>query len=251
MGARSGPWANVRTAVEMPRCVDGRRHCSSKRCRLWRAFSSPRAWSFTLLGLDAYCASVAAEIPTRSALRASARRQVDGLLAAAETRGLGMVRRKSRVRQRPSVPGPDRDGTLQPRHPPTSTPGLRSLRWLMTSADTPAGHFQACRIAKLRCQARRRHAPSTSNRWRRPPRSRPAWPRGVPTAIPAWRADAARAFAWFLGSNDLSSPLVDVETGSCRDGLHPDRANENRGGESAVSYLLSLAEMRELAHLQR
>jgi hypothetical protein len=66
---------------------------------------------------------------------------------------------------------------------------------------------------------------------------------------PAWRTEAARAFAWFLGSNDLSAPLVDVATGSCRDGLHPDRANENRGGESAVSYLLSLAQMRELASL--
>ena len=62
-----------------------------------------------------------------------------------------------------------------------------------------------------------------------------------------WKAEAARAFAWFFGSNDLSLPLVDPETGSCRDGLHPDRANENRGGESVVSYLLSLAEMRQLA----
>jgi hypothetical protein len=43
--------------------------------------------------------------------------------------------------------------------------------------------------------------------------------------------------------------LVDPESGSCRDGLHPDRANENRGGESVVSYLLSLAEMRQLARL--
>ncbi len=42
-------------------------------------------------------------------------------------------------------------------------------------------------------------------------------------------------------------PLIDLETGSCRDGLHPDRANENRGGESVVSYLLGLAEIRELA----
>ena len=64
-----------------------------------------------------------------------------------------------------------------------------------------------------------------------------------------WKADAARAFAWFLGSNDLSVPLVDLETGSCRDGLHPDRANENRGGESVVSYLLSVAEIRQLARL--
>jgi hypothetical protein len=64
-----------------------------------------------------------------------------------------------------------------------------------------------------------------------------------------WKADAARAFAWFLGSNDLSVPLIDVETGSCRDGLHPDRANENRGGESVVSYLLGLAEIRQLARV--
>jgi hypothetical protein len=64
-----------------------------------------------------------------------------------------------------------------------------------------------------------------------------------------WKDDAARAFDWFLGNNDLSTPLVDPETGSCRDGLHPDRVNENRGGESVVSYLLSLAEMRQLARV--
>ena len=64
-----------------------------------------------------------------------------------------------------------------------------------------------------------------------------------------WKTDAARAFAWFLGSNDLSVVLVDTETGSCRDGLHPDRANENCGGESAVSYLLALAEIRQLARI--
>jgi hypothetical protein len=28
--------------------------------------------------------------------------------------------------------------------------------------------------------------------------------------------------------------------------LHPERVNENRGGESVVSYLLGLAEMRAL-----
>ena len=68
----------------------------------------------------------------------------------------------------------------------------------------------------------------------------------VMTGEAKWRAIASSAFAWFVGTNDLSLPLVDVETGSCRDGLHPDRANENRGGESAVSYLLGLADMRLL-----
>ncbi len=64
-----------------------------------------------------------------------------------------------------------------------------------------------------------------------------------------WKSEAARVFAWFLGSNDLSIPLVDLETGSCRDGLHPDRANENRGGESVVSYLLGLSEIRHMARI--
>ena len=64
-----------------------------------------------------------------------------------------------------------------------------------------------------------------------------------------WKAEAARVFAWFLGSNDLSVSLVDLETGSCRDGLHPDRPNENRGGESVVSYLLGLSEIRQIARL--
>src|SRR6267154_2496957 len=64
-----------------------------------------------------------------------------------------------------------------------------------------------------------------------------------------WRTTATRVFSWFLGSNDLSVALVDTETGSCRDGLHPDRANENRGGESVVCYLLGLAEIRQLARV--
>jgi hypothetical protein len=63
----------------------------------------------------------------------------------------------------------------------------------------------------------------------------------------AWRMMADTAFEWFLGRNDLGIPLVDVPIGSCRDGLHPDRANQNRGGESVVSYLLSVVELRAMA----
>jgi hypothetical protein len=33
-------------------------------------------------------------------------------------------------------------------------------------------------------------------------------------------------------------------TGGCRDGLHPDRANENQGAESTPAFLQSLLELR-------
>jgi hypothetical protein len=54
-----------------------------------------------------------------------------------------------------------------------------------------------------------------------------------------------RAFAWFLGENDLQAALIDPNTGSCSDGLHADRLNENKGAESVLSYLLGLLEMRQ------
>jgi hypothetical protein len=61
-----------------------------------------------------------------------------------------------------------------------------------------------------------------------------------------WRSEAWSAFNWFLGDNDLQLPLYDCITGGCRDGLHPDRANENQGAESTLSFLMALLEMRSL-----
>ncbi|MFC1484584.1 glycosyltransferase family 4 protein [Candidatus Neomarinimicrobiota bacterium] len=58
-----------------------------------------------------------------------------------------------------------------------------------------------------------------------------------------WRIEARKAFEWFLGRNDLNLPLYDPVTGGCRDGLHPDRANQNQGAESTVAFLLSLLEI--------
>jgi len=61
-----------------------------------------------------------------------------------------------------------------------------------------------------------------------------------------WRSEAWSAFNWFLGDNDLQLPLYDSLTGGCRDGLHPDRANQNQGAESTLSFLMALVEMRSL-----
>jgi glycosyltransferase involved in cell wall biosynthesis len=61
-----------------------------------------------------------------------------------------------------------------------------------------------------------------------------------------WRKEAWGAFNWFLGDNDLQIALYDPTTGGCRDGLHRDRANENQGAESTLSFLMALLEMRKL-----
>lgn len=61
-----------------------------------------------------------------------------------------------------------------------------------------------------------------------------------------WAEQAQYAFEWFLGKNDLQVPLYDPKTGGCRDGLHPDRVNENQGAESSLSFLMALLEMQDL-----
>ena len=59
-----------------------------------------------------------------------------------------------------------------------------------------------------------------------------------------WMEEAQCAFEWFLGRNDLNMPLYDPTTGGCRDGLHPDRPNENQGAESTLAFLQTLLELR-------
>ncbi|MGB8010189.1 MAG: glycosyltransferase family 4 protein [Terriglobales bacterium] len=66
-----------------------------------------------------------------------------------------------------------------------------------------------------------------------------------------WHREAWSAFNWFLGDNDLQLPLYDSVTGGCRDGLHPERANQNQGAESTLSFLMTLLEMRSLQNLER
>jgi Glycosyl transferases group 1 len=209
------------------------------------AFHSPRALAFTLLGLDGYC-SVVPDLRAREIRRFLADRLMSGL-ASVETPDWswfeeGLAYDNARLPQALMQTG------IATQTPDYVDAGLRSLRWLMTQQTTPTGQFRPV-------------GTSGFGELRQPPRAFDQQPveatATIAACLTAWRADgdvewkavAANVFAWFLGRNDLSVALVDPETGSCRDGLHPDRANENRGGESVVSYLLGLADIRQLARV--
>ena len=209
-------------------------------------FRSPRAWAFTLLGLDVYCAAVTDDLNAHGIRRLLAD-QLMSILSAVETREWvwfeeGLAYDNARLSQALIATGV---GTATRAY---TEAGLRSLRWLVTLQTAPAGHFRPVGTESF---GDKRTSPKAFDQQ---PVEAAAM---ISACLAAWRADgdlvwkvdAARAFAWFLGSNDLGAPLVDPDTGSCRDGLHPDRANENRGGESVVSYLLGLSELRQLAQM--
>ena len=210
------------------------------------SFRSPRAWAFMLLGLDAYCAVAPDDLRARE-VRHSLADRLMSCLASVETPDWvwfeeGLAYDNARLPQALMLTG------MATQTPQYLDAGLRSLRWLMTQQTTAAGQFRPVGTAGFGEQRQRPRA------FDQQPVEATAT---IAACLTAWRADgdaewkamATRAFAWFLGSNDLSVALVDPLTGSCRDGLHPDRANENRGGESVVCYLLGLAEMRQLARI--
>jgi glycosyltransferase involved in cell wall biosynthesis len=208
-------------------------------------FTSPRAWSFTLLGLDAYGSAARAEDNGAARLRQVLADRLVALLTACEHADWewfedSLAYDNARLPQALIVTGVACNTRSYVRA------GLRSLRWLTRLQTSSAGSFRP--IGSQSFGAKR----TLPQRFDQQPLEAAATISACVAAWradcnPMWRAEAGRAFAWFLGSNDLSIPLVDVDTGSCRDGLHPDRANENRGAESALSYLLSLAEMRAVA----
>ncbi len=211
-----------------------------------KTFRSPRAAAFTLLGLDAYCAIVPDDRRAREIRRILADALMLGLKSVATPDWLwfeeGLAYDNARLPQALIVTG------MATRNPGYVDAGLRSLRWLMTQQTTSTGHFRPVGTASF-------------GELRKPPRDFDQQPVEATATIAAclaalradddaeWKTVATRVFSWFLGSNDLSVALADTETGSCRDGLHPDRANENRGGESVVCYLLGLAEIRQLARV--
>jgi glycosyltransferase involved in cell wall biosynthesis len=206
-------------------------------------FTSPRAWAFTLLGLDAHCKGSQAE-----RLRAVLADRLLSLLITSERENWtwfepSLAYDNARLSQALVVTG------LATHSRAFVDAGLRTLRWLMALQTAPKGHFRPVGSASF---GRAYAAPLAFDQ--QPLEATAA----ISACLAALRADgegsdwhdhAKRAFQWFTGRNDLLTPLVDLQTGRCRDGLHPDRVNENSGGESLVSYLISLAEVRALARV--
>jgi glycosyltransferase involved in cell wall biosynthesis len=60
-----------------------------------------------------------------------------------------------------------------------------------------------------------------------------------------WYDYATQAFEWFFGRNALGVSVYDKATGGCRDGLHIDRLNENQGAESTLALIQSMLEMKQ------
>jgi hypothetical protein len=126
-----------------------------------------------------------------------------------------------------------------------SEAGLESLSWLadLQRADAAGGHF-----VPIGCNGFYRRDGERARFDQQPVEAQAMVSACLEahriTGDKSWRKEARRAFDWFLGRNDLNLPIYDPTTGGCRDGLHPDRPNENQGAESTLAFLQALLELR-------
>lgn len=207
-------------------------------------FSSPRAWGFTLLGLDAFCGATGGDIAAIRIRRVLAERLL--ALLAANTVGTWCWFENVLAYDNARLPQAMIETGLATGTTAYIDAGLRSLRWLMAHQTAQSGCFRPVGSDSF---GKIRQKPAAFDQ-------QPIEATAVISACLAaaradrtkdWSADAARAFNWFLGANDLQMPVADVTTGGCLDGLHADRPNQNMGAESVVSYMLALVEIRHLA----
>jgi glycosyltransferase involved in cell wall biosynthesis len=206
-------------------------------------FSSPRAWAFTLIGIDEYLRRFGGDRRANHIRDTLTTRlmQSYGDTANDEWQWFEEVASYANAKLPHALILSGRcmnNGTLL-------DTGLKSLRWLVKVQTSGAGAFR----------------PVGSNGFFRRGQERAQFDQQpieaqatVSACIEAyhatgdmvWVAEARRAFEWFLGRNDLGLALYDAGTGGCRDGLHVDRLSQNQGAESTLAFLLSLAEMQAL-----
>ena len=209
------------------------------------SFTSPRAWTFTLLGIHEYLRHYPDDTKSH-AMRGLLTAKLLNLWHNCATEDWpwfepGATYDNARICQALLL-----SGQWMP-HSEALEVGLKSLSWLVSIQRTQAGHFR----------------PIGSNGFYQRDGGRADFDQQpveaqamVSACLEAYRAtqdvswtrEAKRAFEWFLGRNDLGLPLYDSSTGGCGDGLHHDRVNENQGAESTLAFHLSLAEMNYAEH---
>jgi len=208
-------------------------------------FSSPRAWAYTLLGIQEYLSSYPGDRDAQKIRSALSRRLLEMYESIRRPEwkwfenvlAYGNARLPQALLLAGAACSDDR----------MISAGLESLDWLSKTQHCELnGHF-----VPIGSQGFYRQDGEKARFDQQPLEAAGAVSACLQayrvTGDSRWRNEAWSAFNWFLGDNDLQLPLYDSVTGGCRDGLHPDRANENQGAESTLSFLMALLEMRTVS----
>ena len=206
-----------------------------------REFTNPRAWAFSLMGIQDYLRSLSGDLEIKRLRLEFAQRLYDLYVSNRQDDWHWFEPYLSYANAK--LP----HALLMAGHWTGNhawrDAALESLRWLVRQQTSDVGNFEP-----VGCEHNWRKGEPKPRFDQQPIEAQASCSAYLEayriTHDEFWMHEAQRAFQWFLGRNHLNQPLYDSQTGGCRDGLHPDRLNENEGAESTLAYLLSLLELR-------
>lgn len=204
-------------------------------------FTSPRAWAYTLLGLDEYLRVVPGH-DGAVALRSSLADRFQDLFRRESSADWPWFEDRLTYANARLPQAMLRTGHAMSRDDLLAV-GLRTLEWLRATQRSGTGVFAPVGsdgfFVRGGTKAEFDHQPVEACGM-------------VSACLDAfritgqrqWLESARSTFDWFLGLNHLEEWVYDTATGGCRDGLHRERRNENQGAEATVSFLTALIELR-------
>lgn len=201
---------------------------------------SPRAWAFSLLGIDEYLTRFPGDRPALAAMQRLAERLLR-LYDSAQRPGWNWYEDIVSYNNA-TLPHALLLSAARLSRPDMMEAAIGSLEWLTGVQSAPDGRFSP--VGSLGFfQYGGEKAPFDQQPIEAGAMTLTALDAFRITGDPQWGRQARLAFDWFLGRNDLSLPVHDPDTGGCYDGLHPDRLNRNQGAESTLAWLMSLTAM--------
>lgn len=204
-------------------------------------FTSPRAWAFSLLGINEYFKRMSGDSIANQIRETLTNRLTNLFDSVADEEWFWLeeiLSYDNAVIPRALIVSGKWTGNEK-----AFDIGIKSLRWLLKTQTSESGYFRPIGSNGFYLKSGNRakfdqqpiEAYSMLSACLEASRA---------TDDRIWQESARMIFEWFLGINDLGIPLYNTQTGGCHDALHVDRINQNQGGESTLAFLLSLVEMQ-------
>lgn len=210
-------------------------------------FTSPRAWGFTVLGLQSYLSVYEGDISARK-VRDNLAIKIYELFKDNASEDWHWCEGKATYANAILPHALIIAGKSMSNQEMHNT-GIKALEWLLKVQTAPEGHLSVI----------------GNNGWLDKNGNRSMFdqqPIEVKSLIDAcldtyietgdkkWFKESERCLSWFLGQNDLGIPVCDHKTGGCSDGLERQGVNGNQGAESTLAWIISLINMHTAMGLQ-
>ena len=203
-------------------------------------FTSPRAWGYTVLGLQAYLSIYEGDISARK-IRDDLANKIYELFKNNISEDWHWCEKTATYANAILAHALIVAGRWIPNQEMHNT-GIKALEWLLKVQTASDGHLSVI----------------GNNGWldikgnRSMFDQQPIEVKGlinacldvyIETGDKKWLEESERCLSWFLGHNDLQLPVCDYKTGGCGDGLESQGVNGNQGAESTLSWIISLVNM--------